>query len=60
MRQALAEAWATEGPVCIISDTVKGYGIAKYEGKAISHYGSFGADEKELQVYLDEINSREF
>ena len=58
--QALAEAWATEGPVCIISDTVKGYGIAKYEGKAISHYGSFGADEKELQVYLDEINSREF
>ena len=58
--KALAEAWATEGPVCIISDTVKGYGIAKYEGKAISHYGSFGADEKELQVYLDEINSREF
>ena len=42
---ALAEAWKTEGPVCIISDTIKGYGISKYEGKAISHYGSFGADE---------------
>ena len=58
--KALAEVRATEGPACIISDPVTRYGIDKYEGKAISHYGSFGADEKELQVYLDEINSREF
>ena len=56
---ALAEAWKTEGPVCIISDTIKGYGISKYEGKAISHYGSFDADEAELKVDLDEFKNRE-
>lgn len=54
----LAEAWATEGPVCIISDTVKGFGIKSFEGKPTSHYCSFGANEDELKVYLDEINAR--
>ncbi len=57
---ALAKAWATEGPVCIISDTVKGYGLSKFEGKATCHYASFGADPAEVKVYLDEIKNREF
>lgn len=56
--KALAEAWATEGPVCIISDTVKGYGIKEFEGKPSCHYCSFGDNEKDLQVYLDEIKAR--
>lgn len=56
--KALAEAWAAEGPVCIISDTVKGYGIKEFEGKPSCHYCSFGDNEKDLQVYLDEIKSR--
>lgn len=57
---ALAQAWATEGPVCIISDTVKGFGIKSFEGKALSHYCSFGADQTELNAFLDEIRNREF
>lgn len=56
--RALAEAWKTEGPVCIISNTTKGYGIKDFEGKPTCHYASFGASEKDLKVYLDEINSR--
>ena len=58
--KTLAEAWATEGPVCIISDTVKGYGVKQYEGKATSHYCSFGAEESEVKKFIDEIKNREF
>lgn len=57
--KALAEAWATEGPVCIISLTEKGYGIKEFEGKPSCHYCSFGDNEKDFQVYLDEIKSRD-
>lgn len=56
--KALAEAWAANCPVCIISNTVKGYGIASFEGKPTSHYCSFGDNRKDLQVYLDELNAR--
>lgn len=58
--RALAEAWKTEGPVCIISDTVKGYGLKDFEGKPTCHYCSFGDNEKEVQVYLNEIKNRQF
>ena len=58
--KTLAQAWATEGPVCIISDTVKGYGVKQYEGKAPSHYCSFGAEESEVKKFIDEIKNREF
>lgn len=56
--KALAEAWATEGPTCIISDTVKGYGIKEFEGKPSCHYCSFGDSEKDLKVYLEEVKAR--
>lgn len=56
--KALTEAWTTKGPVCIIADTIKGYGIKEFEGQPQCHYCSFGASEKDLQVYLDEIESR--
>ena len=58
--KTLAEAWATEGPVAIISDTVKGFGIKQFEGKATSHYCSFGAEESELNKFLNEVKNREF
>ncbi len=56
--KALAEAWATKGPVCIISSTVKGFGIKEFEGKPSCHYASFGASEKDMQVYLNEVKER--
>ena len=56
--KALAQAWAEEGPVCIISNTEKGYGIKEFEGKPSCHYCSFGDNEKDLQKYLDEISAR--
>lgn len=58
--KALAQAWATEGPVCIISNTIKGYGVKDFEGKPTSHYCSFGDNEKDVQKYLDEVKNREF
>ncbi|MEG2450532.1 MAG: transketolase [Clostridia bacterium] len=56
--KALAAAWANEGPTCIISSTTKGFGIKSFEGVASCHYCSFGDNEKDLKVYLDEINAR--
>lgn len=43
--RALSEAWAHEGkPVAIISNTEKGYGVKRFQGKVPWHYGSMNSD----------------
>jgi transketolase len=42
--KCLATAWNTPGPVFIISDTVKGFGLSEFAGKVTSHYGAIDSD----------------
>ena len=43
---ALAKAWAndTDKPVCIISQTEKGFGVKKFQGNVKWHYGAMNSD----------------
>lgn len=43
--KALSEAWAHKGgPVCIISQTEKGFGVKRFQGKVPWHYGAMDSD----------------
>lgn len=43
---ALAKAWSndTDKPVCIISQTEKGFGVKKFQGNVKWHYGAMNSD----------------
>lgn len=56
--RALGEAWAyTDGPVCIISSTIKGIGIENHQGKTSSHYLSFGDNHKDVEPIIEYIKA---
>lgn len=45
--RALTEAWDNKGknkPVCIISNTEKGFGVKRFQGKVAWHYGAIDSD----------------
>jgi transketolase len=43
--KALAQAWSHKGgPVCIISQTEKGFGVKRFQGKVPWHYGAMDSD----------------
>lgn len=56
--KALEEAYNySDGPVCIISDTIKGAGLVGYQGTVTSHYVSLGDDKKEVEKMIEYIKS---
>lgn len=42
--KTLAQAWATKGPVFIISNTEKGFGVKAFQGDVKWHYGAMSSD----------------
>ncbi|MFA7663418.1 MAG: transketolase [Clostridia bacterium] len=43
--RALTEAWENKGkPICIISNTEKGFGVKRFQGKVAWHYGAIDSD----------------